>query len=322
MVGLRYHEDAGGREWLFADYSENGKAILAQIINNLAPLGGGSGYQEPAGGWTYRYDGDAVASADAAALDGTWNHDNGSDAWDASAIGEGRPGGVSLLDDGGDPFIRIQEPGDPRDYGFGDPGSNRKIYFGHDMTPDGVGGDFFTDGITLSFRAKIATGAPLDDQHPDGGGGIAPWPAEGLGYLGHDGGKGNVSISQNGLGTISFSMSLANETAGGVEGLNMNALNGTAPSGDVDPLGEEGISSNLFPVEDLAGDFHEFWITVQADTSGGGTHVVNAYVDGDTSPQTFHVTAGTGSDFGHNYIAVGGGATPQIGSVGSGFRGL
>jgi hypothetical protein len=38
-------------------------------------------------------------------------------------------------------------------------------------------------------------------------------------------------------------------------------------------------------------DWHEFWVTIQASTSGGGTHQVKVYMDGSTTPQTFSVTA-------------------------------
>jgi hypothetical protein len=53
-------------------------------------------YQSPTGGWTYTYSGTATASGSGGsdafdALDGTWSHDNGSDQWDGSAIGAGRP---------------------------------------------------------------------------------------------------------------------------------------------------------------------------------------------------------------------------------------
>ena len=44
----------------------------------------GVDFGEPDGGWTYIYTGDAAA----ADLDGTWDHDNGSDQWDESEIGK------------------------------------------------------------------------------------------------------------------------------------------------------------------------------------------------------------------------------------------
>ncbi|HON08872.1 MAG TPA: Ig-like domain-containing protein, partial [Verrucomicrobiota bacterium] len=40
----------------------------------------------------------------------------------------------------------------------------------------------------------------------------------------------------------------------------------------------------------------EFWIIITADTSGGGTHKVEVYMNGSTNATTYYVTAGTGSD--------------------------
>jgi len=50
---------------------------------------------EPPGGWinTYTYTSDAAAAGPGYnALDGTWSHENGSDQWDETAIGDGNPG--------------------------------------------------------------------------------------------------------------------------------------------------------------------------------------------------------------------------------------
>ena len=58
--------------------------------------------------------------------------------------------------------------------------------------------------------------------------------------------------------------------------------------------------------------FHEFWITIRTNdaTVGNGTHVVNIYVDGATTPATFNITAGTGDEGanvlnGTNFLAIG-----------------
>lgn len=317
MCRHRYHEDnpsAVPIQW--EAISENGKALLSRIITEMAPLPP-SGYLEPTGGWAYKFDGDNAAAGGGAAfdaLDGKWSHNNGSDEWDGSSVdaGAGRPGGVSALLDGTRTYLRIQDTGDPRDYAFADPGSNRKIYLGHTLDLDGVSGNILADGFTLAFRARIATGTPLDSQHPDGGSGIVAWPAAGKGYLGHDGGKGNVTVRQAGAATISFSLALG-ENPGGVEGLNMNGRNGAAASAAVDPAQNEG-TANVLPVTGLALDWHEFWINIVADTTGGGTHRVSIYADNATTPQTFHVTAGDGNDFTGNYIAIGAGSTALLGA--------
>src|SRR6185369_9004534 len=49
-------------------------------------------FAPPDGGWTYIYSGNAISNSLGAALDGSWNHLNGSDAWS----GDGRGTGVGL----------------------------------------------------------------------------------------------------------------------------------------------------------------------------------------------------------------------------------
>ncbi|MHC4204172.1 MAG: LamG domain-containing protein [Planctomycetota bacterium] len=281
----------------------------------------GIDYGEPDGGWAYIYNGD-VAAPD---LDGTWDHDNGSDSWDESEIGSGLPGGIIALSEDGVNFIRLQETGDPRDHGQSDP-SNRKIFFTHDLTNEidqPVADEILSvGGITLSFRARISTTPPLDDIHPDGGGAVTPWPAEGNGYGVHDGGKSNFTIHQEEGGDqcISFALALANDDhpdvatyMGGKDGMNMNALNGTSPSGDVDAQDPAEVA-NVLELDDPT-QWHEFWITIEPDTSGGGTHKVHIYFNGSTTANEFHVTSGTGGDESFSYIAMGVGATPQSGAI-------
>ena len=87
-------------------------------------------YEAPEEGWAYSMDVGDISS---------WNHNNGSDQWDGSPIGGefgdgNRPGGVSLLGT----YVRLQDTGDPRDYGYSDSGSNRKIYLGQDLSGKGV----------------------------------------------------------------------------------------------------------------------------------------------------------------------------------------
>ena len=84
---------------------------------------------------------------------------------------------------------------------------------------------------------------------------------------------------------------------------------GAAADSTFDPAG-----ANLLELDPR--EWHEFWITIEAaeDTAGGVTHTVNIYLDGATEPNTFGVTAGSGSDFDGAYIAMGCGATPQSGA--------
>jgi hypothetical protein len=282
----------------------------------------GIAYTDPAGGWKYIYTGDSASGgAGFTALDGTWSHDNGSDQWDETAIGAGNAGGVSALDG----YIRLQETGDPRDHGMGDPGSNRKLYFGHLIDDTRI-----LDGVTLSFRARIATGSPLDAMYPDSGGdgenkalaGGTAWPAGGNGYMGHDDGKGSFGIRQaEDDDIISFSLALDTESmkydpstsfaaAGGQSGLVMNNL---TSGGDPDPWEYDGNGESLNVLALDPTEWHEFWITIVS--GGAGSHQVSVYKDGSLIADIFDVSAGGGNDFDESYLGMGVGATGQMGAI-------
>jgi hypothetical protein len=288
----------------------------------------GVDYAEPVGGWTYIYNGDAAAPGGGfSALDGTWSHDNGSDQWDETEIGAGRPGGILVLNEDDTTYLRLQDTGDPRDHGQDDPGSNRKVFFGHQLIDEidqSVADEILSvHGITISFRARLSTTGSLDDYHLAGGGANDSWPSDGDGYVPHDGGKDCFGVHQEAGGdqTISFALSLATDDDEiTVNGLTMNKLNGTEPSGDVDLQGDESGEVNILEIPDLT-VWHEFWITIEPDTSGGGTHKVNIWVDGALTPDEFHVTAGNGGDFTESYISLGVGATPQSGAIDVDFFG-
>jgi hypothetical protein len=270
---------------------------------------GGVDYTDPDGGWAYIYNGDQALPDFDAALDGTWDHfdagSGGSDAWDGSAPGQvgsagtgSAPGGAGVFTEGDTTFLRIQDCGDPRDAGgWADP-SNRKVTFVHDMAQEpGVDGTTILDnGVTISFRARIPTTPPLDDYYPDGGTATQPWVTRG--YNIHDDGYGVFSVKQGSAaeGMISFSLCTPDDEGISGTGLVMNKLNGTAVSADVDSYdtaGTEVLFSGFDPTE-----WHEFWIQIAADTSGGGTHKVTIWMDGntDTPNGSFYVTAGTKDD--------------------------
>ena len=295
-----------------------------------------STYASPPDGWIYTFDGSDNQSDGTASLDGTWSHDNGSDQWDGSEIGAGHPGGVSVFDDGGNSFLRLQEPGNPTDHDKPDP-SNRKLAFHRDMMADGINsddGNVFSegykplrDGVTLNFRARLATSAngPLDQLHPAGGGDPTDVPATGDGYTIHDGGKGTFGIhelddpdgtGEEQSGKISFALGRTTDTQNGMpaeDGLIMNSKSGAEVNGDVEA--GEGLEQNLLPVSNLT-EWHEFWITiVRDDTDSDATHRVDVYVDGSTDANTFYVTAGSGQDNDSDYIWMALGSTPQSGAV-------
>lgn len=296
----------------------------------------GQAFPDPPGGWTYIYNGDRLTvggdGSGFTSLDDTWSHDNGSDAWDGSTIGgtfttggafgvDNSPGGANLFTEGGFAYLRMQDTGDPRDYGYPDPFSNRKIYFGHDVEADGGGPDVMDTGVTLTFRARIPTPSnttfPLDSLHRDGqqAAGVQPYPAEGDGYVTSDGGKGNFVVRQSAGGAIAFSLTQTNDTTGGnptvnranFAGLTMNEFNGNQISGNVN-FGQ-GTGTNVITFDPT--QWHEFWIVLRKDPANVGTHQGFIYLDGSLTPQVFRITAGTGNDYTQSYIAFGGTATPQ-----------
>lgn len=300
-------------------------------------------FPDPPGGWTYIYNGDQlVVGGDGSgwtSLDGTWTHDNGSDQWDGSEIGGAfstggfgvgnGPGGTSLGTQEGITYLRLQDTGDPRDYGYPDP-SNRKVYFGHDIGTD-IGLEkaltIMDTGVTLTFRARIPTlakaGPPLDPLHRDGqqANGVQPYPENGDGYVTSDSGKGNFVVRQGGngvdvpAGAIAFSFTQTTDTTGGdpkvnranFAGLTFNEFNGNVPTDNVN-FGQ-GTKTNLVAFDPT--DWHEIYIVLLKDPANIGTHEAFIFADGNLTPCVFKMTAGTGADMNDSFLAMGGSATPQ-----------
>ena len=326
---------------------------LAACLVLPGSVASGQLYAPPDGGWAYVFQGDAAINGEPdffASLDGTWDHDNGSDAWDGTGIGEGLPGGVAALTEDGTTFLRVQDTGDPRDtMGISDP-SNRKQYFTHrlmddftdDTRPDNLA-TIIDDGVTLYFRTRAATAAtgPIDDLNPDGGtdADVAPWPDDGLGYFQHNGGKSMIAIKQAAEGnqpnvalgfarTSNVNPDLFPEGSQGLilpHLLPNNELNNASDPATTPP--ELSLEfGNVVPVDDLTA-WHEFWVTIEAGTTNvdgfeDGTHVVNVYHGSAADPEaamTFGINAATGADFGGDdaqvsYIAIGAGGTPRSGA--------
>jgi len=291
----------------------------------------GVSYADPAGGWAYIYTGDQCLTPFAACLDGKWNHNDaaagGSDAWDGSAPGQTgaagaspAPGGAGIFKDGDASFLRIQDPGDPRSApggGWADPG-NRKITLTHDISNEvAKPTTIVDDGVTLSFRARIPTTPPLDPLYPANGGPL-PWVT--AGYNIHDDGYGAFCIKQGrtGMGIVSFSLAVDTDEGDiSGNGLTMNKRVGTAISANVDSYDAGGTENTLTGFDPTK--WHEFWIQVVKDTSGGGTHKVTIWMDGDVAnPKIFHVTAGTKHEGAYDswggYLAMSLGRTGIAGS--------
>jgi len=246
---------------------------------------------------------------DGGALDSTWDHDNGSDKWDGTGPGEGMPGGAVSLTEDGVTFLRIQDTGDPRDYGMSDP-TNRKVYLTRLV-------DIGLDGARLEFCARVATSAPLDDMYPDGGAGIEPWPEGGIGYHIRDHGKGMFGIS-DGVVIISFSLAQPGELYLediATDVLVMNNLVGTDPLVDPEPLVDvdtedaaAAVAVNMLAVDDVT-QWNTFTIDIAA--GGAGTHIVSVSVNGGPA-ESFEVTAGSGTETDSPYITIGSSGTGGI----------
>ena len=214
------------------------------------------------------------------ALGGGWDHINGSDQWDGTGPGVGKPGGVGAYVEGLTDFIRIQDTGNPGQ----DPG-NRKILLAHEI-------DFGLDGAHLDFVVRLSTAAtgPVDDYW---GGGT--WATNGDGYDNeHDAGKGNISIREHAIDRIiSF---LPNE-------------------GPTDAVGDDvlfvGNNTNVFPVGDFT-IFHDF--DVDISDSGGGVYAISVSMDAG-APQVFNFTPSGGNDYDLNYIAMAMGSTGNAGAM-------
>ena len=236
-------------------------------------------------------------------LDSTWSHDNGNDTWDGSAIGEGSPGGISTIDG----YLRFQDTGNPTSHGMPDP-SNRKLTMVRDIGPNGGTATMLNDGATLFFTTRLATDGLLDAIYPNTGGALTAVPSAGDGYVIHNGGVGMIGIHQSSVGLISFTLVTAEEN-NGTGGLMMNSLNGTTPSENVN-FGEG--TANVLELDPTV--WHDFWITIQADASGVGTHQVDVSVDSG-EVQTFIVTAGSSASFADiSTLRLGVGATDQSGA--------
>ena len=271
----------------------------------------------------------------------TWVH-NGSQ-WDGSAPGDplggtpgdpvpippAAPGGVATYTEAGATFLRLQDAGSPQSWGWADKnaqanintarqeGNNRRIQFAHKIERDAAysgNAAVIDNGITISFRARIATAAtgPLDLIYSEDGpasGPPAPWPVEGKGYPISGNGRGMFMITQTGPagpGQLAFSLLDANTLA--VEsqsisktGLVFNNRASSALGGSVNTNDSTPATLNIVevPNEELAA-WQEFWITVRALTVPveNNTHEVNVYHNGSLAPQTFQTILGKENEFG------------------------
>lgn len=237
------------------------------------------------------------------------------------------PGGAGAFFDGGTTFLRIQDVGQPQDWGWADKGAqgsptgarqegnNRRIQFKHEMKRDtGFSGrnDIMDFGVTISFRARVATSAtgPIDDIYAEGGGETpVAWPEEGIGYPVANDGRGMFMLTQTGVSgpnQMAFSLMDTNTistfdplTFTPKTGLVMNNRSNPLSSVNTNDATDTTLNIVEIPNEELT-DWHEFWITVQKLPSpvDGNTHEVKVYLDGSLEPQVFQVIMGLENEFG------------------------
>ena len=230
----------------------------------------------------YIYDADTGQDAgdSAAALDGTWNHDNGSDQWDGSAPdGSGSPGGVFVERESINlterpEVLTIVDTGDPRD-SFPDPGSNRKLYLSR-----AVEGLDFTGGSYVVARWRMDPDPP--ETNSDGS--ISDF------YTLHDE-KGQINLG-NGSNSVSLSYQSATELAVKV---------GTHDEFELIDIGSST-------------DFHTA-VASMAD-NGDGTFNVDVWVDGTHSLNIPAASLSGGSEIpAPGGISMGVGSTGRAGAI-------
>ncbi len=283
------------------------------LISQAGPAWAGVSYKDPTGGWTYLFGGDKDATDDFGALDGSWSHDNGSDAFDGSKIGEDgtAPGGIAVITEGSTTFLRVEDTGDPRNQGFTDP-SNRKIYFTRDISEFDPDGEILTAGVTLTFRTRLATTGLLDRQVP----------SVGDGYNIQDNGKSTFGIFQQSGGIISFALSTNGSDDRALNPTGALLMNKYVESGDNTQVDSADSGEHReFPVASTA-DWNEFWITIQGRADEVNQYDVNVYANGSTTPTKLVVTSGAGSEFAASYLGFGQHSTGQLGAVDMDFYGF
>jgi len=299
-------------------------AVLAVALP--APARSGVAYEDP--GWDYSYEGaaDDFGVNDFNALDGQWEHTQ-SDKWDGSAPGPGAgaPGGVVALTEGDVTYLRIQDTGNPLEWGFEEP-SNRRFFFGHDIDVENPGAtSSLTNGMTITFRARLSSTGVFDDIYPDlvdsepefpNYTDITPWPAA-KGYNVKDDGKGMFTIQENSNNALGFALALDIDTFNGVAGNVGGGLVMNNKPTVILPGSDRGhlTTVNLVPFSDAQLlDWHEFWITIR-DANLDGDYEVDVYADGSATPSSFVANSSIGAEYDGDYISFGLPSESSFGAV-------
>jgi len=283
-------------------------------------------YDAPTGGWDWKFDGDnGTRTTDTTVFNDQFYDTKG--VWDGNVIGEGAPGGVSMLVEE-ETFLRIQDAGARWDgvgwFGFPDP-SNRKFHFRRFMKDD-FGGDeaqvenfLDNEGITLHWRVRVPANVSdvVDSIYVEHTLETRPWPNEPDGVLPDSECKGMLTVYQ-GNPNYRFGFNLFSQIDSGystpTDFLGANELQGLLTNNfEADTVSEDVDFSDLVEIYETGGDWqsaisyipldisewHEFWITIKP-SDGPGTHTMNFYIDGNTEPIVKELTASErfGSDKG------------------------
>ena len=295
------------------------------------------------GGWDYAFTGDADSNGDGTTggsnkLDGTFAGIQ--NRWDGSAPGvfgdpsvdpnSDSPGGVDAVvgsgADAGVNYLRIQDTGEPSNYAGTSGASNwnsntdsGKIYLFHNTEQDVVSSNddpIISDGITISFRARIATTGTLDDQYPQSGNGTLPWPVGGKGFRIGGSGRAMFTINQGGFNQMGFSLLTTSDIQDSTQdfgltgGLYMNNQDAAPDNGTSDAT---VATANFVPISDASlTDWHEFWILIEQGVGGMFTNFkATVYMDGGTTPVGTFTDIAASVDSGaitESAIAIGGGS--------------
>jgi hypothetical protein len=320
--------------------------VLLAAISAIAPAArAGLLFGEPDGGWDYLFDGDTDERGPDSmhALDGTWRRDESSE-WDANNIpGDAffppgnPPGGIVALEEDATTYLRIQDTGftDDWDYPSDDNNNNDRFWLGRSVGREhpGVTSIMSEAGITITFRARIASTGLLDPVHPQTSfdidpeqpilDEITPWFPKG--YHVTDEGEGMFTVEEDGTQNnpdpgdddgfaVGFALALDIDTPEQrgprpniPGGLVMNNRPGYPQPGS-DRANNADDIANVVPMddEDLL-DWHEWWITIEGAgmISGARAYDVNVYRDGMLVPDVFLVRQSITGQYTGQHIAFG-----------------
>jgi hypothetical protein len=305
--------------------------LLAATAVSQPQAQAGVSFQDPAGGWSYMFNGDQCLVNPAGLFDGSWIQGaNSSWGLDARGANVGLPGGVDLTTNATLKYITVEDP-------LTDAASNnRRLYFIRSLT-NGTGVAYndammmFSNGVTLTFRARLT---PISDPRLSlGYSNISGQPFERYAPNGHpvvSDGKSIFGLRSPANEIISFGLTMGWEDdadgqlfPGG--GLIMNRAIRTAATGNVDGADTAGGTVPWVKLDPTA--WHEYWITItNRGTATNGEYQVNVYLDGNTTPNALYTTAGTGGNDGvgatNAYLTFGLGSSTGSGAVDIDFIGF